>query len=95
MMPKSVDRIILQSGDGDKRHGTINGYSNLSCRCEACTEAWRLYHHQLRTKARLADELAAKLRELHEQDDLGRSLATLGFQRRYNALVAETGGGES
>lgn len=28
----------------DPRHGTTNGYSNLRCRCELCTEAWRQYH---------------------------------------------------
>lgn len=28
---------------GDHRHGTVNGYNNCGCRCERCTEAWRLY----------------------------------------------------
>ena len=28
----------------DPRHGTTNGYGNLGCRCERCTEAWRVRH---------------------------------------------------
>lgn len=24
----------------DERHGTTNGYSNYSCRCAPCTDAW-------------------------------------------------------
>jgi hypothetical protein len=28
----------------DLRHGTVNGYSNLHCRCNYCREAWRQYH---------------------------------------------------
>lgn len=24
---------------GDPRHGTVNGYSNYRCRCQACTRA--------------------------------------------------------
>jgi hypothetical protein len=31
-------RII--PGDGDPRHGTTNGYSNLSCRCVSCRGAF-------------------------------------------------------
>lgn len=27
----------------DPRHGTVNGYQNLSCRCAACREAWTTY----------------------------------------------------
>jgi hypothetical protein len=25
--------------DGDPRHGTLNGYFNLRCRCEKCRKA--------------------------------------------------------
>ena len=28
-----------QLEDGDKRHGTVNGYINYGCRCSACTKA--------------------------------------------------------
>jgi hypothetical protein len=28
----------------DPRHGKTNGYGNLGCRCERCTEAWRVRH---------------------------------------------------
>lgn len=31
------DRIV--EGDGDPRHGTTNGYSNLRCRCDDCRDA--------------------------------------------------------
>jgi hypothetical protein len=27
----------------DPRHGTLNGYSNLKCRCQPCREAWASY----------------------------------------------------
>ena len=26
--------------DDDPRHGTVNGYSNLKCRCDECRAAW-------------------------------------------------------
>lgn len=28
-------------GDGDPRHGTVNGYTNLKCRCDKCKQAIR------------------------------------------------------
>jgi hypothetical protein len=31
---------IIHPGDGDPRHGTENGYSNLRCRCQHCRRAW-------------------------------------------------------
>lgn len=44
----------IQPGDGDPRHGTVNGYRNLSCgkqsdgsrrkACGPCKEAWRVKH---------------------------------------------------
>lgn len=33
----------LEPGDGDPRHGTANGYSNLKCRCKECRAAWATY----------------------------------------------------
>jgi hypothetical protein len=27
-------------GDGDTRHGTVNGYTNLDCHCQPCKAAW-------------------------------------------------------
>lgn len=29
---------------GDPRHGTMNGYNNLRCRCDRCREAWAEWH---------------------------------------------------
>jgi len=36
------NRIV--PGDGDSRHGTLNGYTNHACRCDLCTEAHRVAH---------------------------------------------------
>ena len=32
-------RATIHEGDGDSRHGTENGYTNLRCRCELCRQA--------------------------------------------------------
>lgn len=51
---------IIQPGDGDPRHGTVNGYCNLQCgrqsdgsprrACMPCKEAWREKHlHYMQT----------------------------------------------
>jgi hypothetical protein len=29
----------IRPGDGDPRHGTPGGYTNLRCRCQACRDA--------------------------------------------------------
>jgi hypothetical protein len=41
-----MNRSCIQPGDGDTRHGTENGYRNLSCRCGPCREAHALYQRQ-------------------------------------------------
>jgi hypothetical protein len=33
--------------DGDVRHGTINGYTNLKCRCDLCRRAWADYSAEM------------------------------------------------
>lgn len=38
------------NGPDDPRHGTLNGYSNHRCRCEACKETWRDYCLQKRKR---------------------------------------------
>ncbi len=43
---------MIQEGDGDPRHGTVNGYSNLKCRCEACRFQWRGFVAAARTRRR-------------------------------------------
>jgi len=50
----------IKPGDGDPRHGTLNGYTNHACRCEDCTaantEAHRQYMHEnLEQQAKHAD----------------------------------------
>lgn len=47
----------LVPGDGDERHGTVNGYANCKCRCVDCTEAWRVYYKLTRQAEK--PELAA------------------------------------
>jgi len=34
----------IKPGDGDDRHGTLNGYTNHACRCDLCREANRVAH---------------------------------------------------
>jgi hypothetical protein len=31
----------IEPGDGDPRHGSLNAYNNLRCRCDECREAAR------------------------------------------------------
>jgi hypothetical protein len=45
----------MEAGDGDERHGTLNGYINVRCRCELCREANRVYNAE-RRKARIGGE---------------------------------------
>lgn len=50
----------FQADPTDPRHGTMNGYNNLKCRCLRCKEAWRIYPnnqmHNRKYRARLAAE---------------------------------------
>lgn len=38
-----ASRARITPGDGDPRHGTTNGYSNLRCRCQPCRDAHTAY----------------------------------------------------
>lgn len=38
----------IHPGDGDERHGTLNGYSNLGCCCDDCRAVWAKYCLALR-----------------------------------------------
>lgn len=53
-----MTRARLVPGDGDPRHGTLNGYTNLRCRCKPCRAANTAEHKRLRQvrKARLASD---------------------------------------
>ncbi len=42
-----VPRSTISPGDGDPRHGTPNGYLNLSCKCADCKRAHSIYHRAL------------------------------------------------
>ena len=55
-------RNRIQPGDGDPRHGTLNGYKNHKCHCALCRAAWAKHHVQYmdahpeqREKARLRE----------------------------------------
>lgn len=50
---QGLDRI--HPGDGDPRHGTLNGYCNLMCRCDACRSAAREYERARRSRASTSD----------------------------------------
>lgn len=39
-------------GDGDPRHGSLNGYINLGCRCPPCTAANTVDHALRQAKPR-------------------------------------------
>jgi hypothetical protein len=36
--------VTFRANLSDPRHGTVNGYTNLVCRCVDCTAAWRDAH---------------------------------------------------
>lgn len=41
-------RSQIYPGDGDHRHGMMNGYTNLGCRCDRCRATWAKYVSQRR-----------------------------------------------
>jgi len=51
-------REVVPLTPNDPRHGTTNGYGNLDCRCQPCTEAHRLNHNQYMAKVRQTRQLA-------------------------------------
>lgn len=42
----------IHPGDGDPRHGTSNGYSNLYCRCQPCRDAHAAYFREYKARLR-------------------------------------------
>lgn len=39
--PRTVTgRAVISGNPADPRHGTVNGYCNLGCRCARCRAAW-------------------------------------------------------
>jgi len=57
---KDIPELWVQIGEpskpclapDDPRHGTVNGYSNLGCRCDDCKSAWRVQTRQQREARR-------------------------------------------
>lgn len=44
----------------DPRHGTVNGYGNLGCRCDACRRAHAENHAAYMAKKRARGEVVGK-----------------------------------
>jgi hypothetical protein len=59
----SVETQRRGLADNDPRHGTLNGYSNLGCRCDGnygcrcrdCTTAWTDEHRARRQRRQRED----------------------------------------
>jgi hypothetical protein len=49
----------------DPRHGTVNGYGNHFCRCDACRAAHCAYHAKYMAKVRQTKELVKCRDVLH------------------------------
>lgn len=45
---------VIREGDGDPRHGTVNGYGNLRCSCPECRAAWAAHCRRERERMRRA-----------------------------------------
>lgn len=45
-----MTRGVRKLAADDPRHGTVNGYGNLGCRCSACRDAWAVEFLKLREK---------------------------------------------
>ena len=41
-------RNRIREGDGDPRHGSLNGYINSRCRCQPCRDAQAAYQRAYR-----------------------------------------------
>ncbi len=45
-MKSELFRSLCSFPPDDERHGTVNGYANLDCRCDRCRAAWRDHHRE-------------------------------------------------
>jgi hypothetical protein len=70
-----VTRIAPAFDPADPRHGTVNGYVNLHCRCDECREAWRTYPAMKASQVRYRRRMGMLPRKL------GR---THGIRATYN-----------
>lgn len=50
-------RSRITPGDGDPRHGTLNGYTNLSCRCPCCRQAMATWQRKRRARRERTDRI--------------------------------------
>jgi hypothetical protein len=81
-----MTRQRIVSGDGDPRHGTMNGYHNLRCRCEICRAAWADYCRGRGDLAAYRDRLTkgrmCSITECNRRRD--RAYPLSGFCHRHN-----------
>ena len=69
LQPVHVQATSATFPESDPRHGTLNGYCNLACRCDLCREANRVRHRQYMDQVRR----------------LGRVLGTHGSSAAYDS----------
>lgn len=48
MTTTAATRVQFASDPADPRHGTVNGYAHLRCRCQRCRAAWAAHCQQQR-----------------------------------------------
>ena len=90
---------IVKSLDvDDPRHGSVNGYTNLKCRCDECREANRLAcadymerHPEQREKHRIRRRKHYRLNPATPEQLKKRALSNRRYRARLKA--AETGDG--
>lgn len=66
--PYYRDYLGPLGGPDDPRHGTPNGYNNLKCRCDRCTNAWRLRFAEYRDTYPYVAERARKREERQRRE---------------------------
>jgi len=71
-------KMIIVEGDGNPRHGTINGYNNYKCRCPMCKQAWADYMRDLNHRRGRHQPMEQYLQELRD-----RPLPAHGTESRY------------
>jgi hypothetical protein len=68
------------------QHGTVSGYVNIPCSCDACREAVRVYQRERRKGIRLADPSRWRHGEVSTYSNYGcRCLACSAASHEYRA----------
>lgn len=83
---------MIAPGDGDRAHGTVNGYANLGCRGEDCAAAWATYARERRRSDPIVSKshkVAKRKPEVHPEPD--RDEEPYVFQREPVKRIEMTG----